>query len=54
MCLHQLTSPAVLKAPDFFESEANLRGCHCNTGRGGGWLRDRKDLFFKQKRFLSR
>ena len=43
----------VFKGPRFFKSEANLRGCHCNTGRGGGWLLDRKEAFFKQKRSLS-
>ena len=43
----------VFKGPLFFKSEANLRGCHCNTGRGGGWLLDRKEAFFKQKRSLS-
>jgi len=44
----------VFKGPRFFKSEANLRGCHCNTGRGGGWLLDRKEAFFKQKGSLSR
>ena len=48
-----LTPVNIAKGPRFFKSEANLRGCHCNMGRGRGWLLDRKEALFKQKRSLS-
>jgi len=52
--LTRVNIAGVFKGPRFFKSKANLGGCHCNTGRGGGWLLDRKEAFFKQKRSLSR
>jgi len=43
----------VFNRPQFFKREANLRDCHCNTDQRGGWLLDRKEAFFEQKRSLS-
>jgi len=45
--------PGVVKGPQFFKPEANLRGCHGNTGLGGEWLRKQKEVFFTQKRTVS-